>query len=301
MIQYVLDILKDKKYTVKYRNNIYSNCNSETSNMQYILLPDILLDIEEHNVEIWCEEKDKVEALLIHCVSSIQKSNSNTLQTLYTLIEKKDIRTWQHSQGVAQLAQNFTRFIQENSYDKQLATIDRSYEALSCSCAPTALYTAGLLHDVGKVIIPEWILNKPTSLDKEEFSVVKQHAVWSYEIIASAEYTLPLAPHIKAHHENWNGSGYPDGLQGFNIPVGGRLLALCDRYDAIMRPRTYKMASDPNIALHLLGLDFVTEPVQLDPYLGILFLLFILSITETEKVNDKLVKVAQEQYKKYFG
>jgi len=61
------------------------------------------------------------------------------------------------------------------------------------------------------------------------------------------------------------------------------------------------MASDPNIALHLLGLDFVTEPVQLDPYLGILFLLFILSITETEKVNDRLVKVAQEQYKKYFG
>jgi len=99
------------------------------------------------------------------------------------------------------------------------------------------VYIMGLLHDIGKLGIPEYILDKPGALNKDEFRIIRQHPVYSKEIVLKNPIFSELSAGIGAHHENWNGTGYPDGLTRTAIPLGGRLLAIIDRFDAIMRPR----------------------------------------------------------------
>jgi len=105
-----------------------------------------------------------------------------------------------------------------------------------------ALSTASLLHDVGKLAIPEHILNKPGVLSPEEYEKIKIHPAVGAEILAQARFPYPVAEIVSAHHERWDGGGYPKGLRGKEIPLAARILSVVDCYDALSSPRPFRRA-----------------------------------------------------------
>jgi diguanylate cyclase (GGDEF)-like protein/putative nucleotidyltransferase with HDIG domain len=111
---------------------------------------------------------------------------------------------------------------------------------------------AALLHDIGKLAVPEHILTKPGRLTPDEFERVRIHPTIGAEIIRAVPFPYPVASFIQSHHERWDGSGYPDGLQGERIPLGARVLAVVDYFDALTTDRPYHRAMDREAALDIL-------------------------------------------------
>ncbi len=105
-----------------------------------------------------------------------------------------------------------------------------------------ALKAASLLHDVGKIAVPEYILTKPGRLTPEEFEKMKIHPRVGADILSVVPFPYPLAPIVRHHHERWDGTGYPDGLVGEEIPIGARILAVADCFDALTSDRPYRKA-----------------------------------------------------------
>ncbi len=105
-----------------------------------------------------------------------------------------------------------------------------------------AIDLAALLHDIGKLGIPAHVLNKPGVLTKDEYEQVKQHAIIGAEILSAAALPDSVALLVRHHHENWDSTGYPDGLGGEAIPIGARILAIADCYDALTSDRPYRPA-----------------------------------------------------------
>lgn len=105
-----------------------------------------------------------------------------------------------------------------------------------------ALQAAAVLHDIGKLAVPEHIVSKAGKLTREEFDRMKIHPIVGAEILEGVRFPYPVAPIIRSHHEKWNGSGYPDGLRGEDIPVGARILAAVDSLDALASERQYRRA-----------------------------------------------------------
>ena len=103
-----------------------------------------------------------------------------------------------------------------------------------------ALRAAALLHDTGKLAVPEYILNKPGPLTASEFERMKLHASVGADILKSIDFPYPVEPIVRHHHENWDGTGYPDGLKGSEIPLGARILSVVDCYDALTSDRPYR-------------------------------------------------------------
>jgi putative nucleotidyltransferase with HDIG domain len=103
-----------------------------------------------------------------------------------------------------------------------------------------ALKAAALLHDVGKIGVPEHILNKPGRLTASEFEIMKRHAPMGADILSLIGFPYPVVPIVRHHHENWNGAGYPDGLAGEQIPIGARILSVVDCFDALTSDRPYR-------------------------------------------------------------
>jgi diguanylate cyclase (GGDEF)-like protein/putative nucleotidyltransferase with HDIG domain len=101
---------------------------------------------------------------------------------------------------------------------------------------------AALLHDIGKLAVPEHILNKPTKLTDEELKLIHQHPAVGAEIIGAVDFGYPVATLIASHHERWNGEGYPKGLKGEEIPLGSRILGIVDYFDALIADRPYHKA-----------------------------------------------------------
>jgi len=105
-----------------------------------------------------------------------------------------------------------------------------------------ALLTASFLHDIGKLAVPEHIINKPGKLTPEEFDKMKIHPVVGADILERVRFPYPVVPIVRSHHEAWDGSGYPDGLKGEEIPLGARILAVVDCFDALASDRPYRRA-----------------------------------------------------------
>jgi putative nucleotidyltransferase with HDIG domain len=112
--------------------------------------------------------------------------------------------------------------------------------------------TAALLHDIGKLAVPEHILSKPGPLTQEEFQKIRIHPQVGAEIIAAVPFPYPVAPLILSHHERWDGKGYPQGLAGADIPLGARILTIVDYYDAVTTERPYHKALNYESAISLL-------------------------------------------------
>src|SRR5262249_33392072 len=103
-----------------------------------------------------------------------------------------------------------------------------------------AIEAAALLHDMGKLAVPEYILNKPGKLTEPEFERMKLNASVGADILSAIEFPYPVVPIVRHHHENWDGTGYPDGLKGTEIPIGARILSVVDCFDALTSDRPYR-------------------------------------------------------------
>ncbi|MFZ0386228.1 MAG: diguanylate cyclase [Solirubrobacteraceae bacterium] len=108
---------------------------------------------------------------------------------------------------------------------------------------------AAELHDIGKLAIPDAILNKPGPLDPAEWEFMRQHPMIGERILAAAPALAPVAKLVRASHERWDGTGYPDGLRGEEVPIGARIVAVCDAYEAMTAHRVYQRARSPEQAL----------------------------------------------------
>jgi len=125
-----------------------------------------------------------------------------------------------------------------------------------------ALLTASFLHDIGKLAVPEHIINKPGRLTPEEFEKMKIHPVVGADILERVRFPYPVVPIIRSHHEAWDGSGYPDGLKGEEIPLGARILSVVDCFDALASDRPYRRAMP---ALEALAMIKSKAGTQFDP------------------------------------
>ena len=115
-----------------------------------------------------------------------------------------------------------------------------------------AIDIAALLHDVGKLGIPDRVLDKPGPLTTDEYDLVKQHAVIGADILSAAALPRVVALLVRHHHENWDRTGYPDGLSGQAIPIGARVIAIVDCYDALTSDRPYRRALSHSRAVAML-------------------------------------------------
>lgn len=175
---------------------------------------------EKKQVEI--EKKNAEDVALLHL---------RTIESLALAIEAKDHTSHKHLQRVRVFAVEVA---------KELDFSENEIEALRA---------AALLHDIGKLAIPEHIINKPGRLTPEEFEKMKIHTVVGAEILQRVAFPYPVAPIVRSHHERWDGTGYPDGLKGEAIPAGARVLAAVDCLDALASHRQYRNAMSLDAAM----------------------------------------------------
>jgi diguanylate cyclase (GGDEF)-like protein/putative nucleotidyltransferase with HDIG domain len=168
-------------------------------------------------------EKERVEIEKRH-VEEIASLNMRTIEALALAIEAKDHTTHTHLQRVRTYAV---------AVAKELKLGEDEIEALRA---------AALLHDIGKLAVPEQIINKPGRLTPEEFEKMKVHPLVGAEILDRVAFPYPVAPIVRSHHERWDGSGYPEGLAAEEIPIGARILAAVDCLDALASHRQYRPA-----------------------------------------------------------
>jgi len=165
----------------------------------------------------------------------VNKLYLSTIETLAMAIDAKDQVTHGHIRRVQRLAVGLARVVGVKD-DTQIKAIE----------------AAALLHDMGKLAIPEFILNKPGRLSVSEFDVMKQHANIGADILGSIHFPYPVVPIVRHHHESWDGSGYPDGLRGVTIPLGARILSVVDCFDALTSDRPYRPALSVEDAIAIL-------------------------------------------------
>lgn len=149
-----------------------------------------------------------------------------------------------------------------------------------------AIETAGLLHDIGKIAIPESILCKPGKLTDDEFVIMKSHPANSEKLIASIKKLHEISPGVKHHHERWDGRGYPDKLKGEEIPFAARIIAIADTYDAMTSTRSYRVALSHETAISEIEKCAGT---QFDPVLAKKFI----------EIQD-IIKAAKEHPEEYY-
>ncbi len=157
-------------------------------------------------------------------VEALAGLHLRTIEALALAIEAKDATTHDHLQRVRVYATEIGR------------EIKMSTEELD------ALQAAALLHDIGKLAVPEHIISKPGKLTPEEFEKMKIHPLVGAEILEEVKFPYPVVPIVRAHHEKWDGTGYPFGLAGEEIPVGARILSAVDCLDALASDRQYRRA-----------------------------------------------------------
>ena len=182
----------------------------------------------------------------------VNKLYLSTIETLAMAIDAKDQITHGHIRRVQRLAVGLAKAVGVKD-DIQIRAIE----------------AAALLHDMGKLAIPEFILNKPGKLSANEFDVMKQHANIGADILGSIQFPYPVVPIVRHHHESWDGRGYPDGLKGVTIPLGARILSVVDCFDALTSDRPYrpKLSVDEAIAVLVQRRGTMYDPLIVDRFI----------------------------------
>jgi diguanylate cyclase (GGDEF)-like protein/putative nucleotidyltransferase with HDIG domain len=189
--------------------------NWETS---LLFLPAIYLIFRSYRLYLSKLEDEKRH------VEEIANLHLRTIEALALAIEAKDQTTHAHLQRV------------------RVYAIEVAKELGMKGAELEALHAAALLHDIGKLAVPEHIISKPGRLTPEEFEKMKIHTVVGAEILERVRFPYPVVPIVRAHHEKWDGSGYPYGLKGTEIPIGARILSAVDYLDALASDRQYRRA-----------------------------------------------------------
>ncbi len=167
--------------------------------------------------------------------AKLRDLSTATLETLVNVLEAKNPFLAGHSARVA--AFSATVASEMNLSDDEIETVRM----------------AGRLHDLGMIGIREDVLNKEGKLTDEEYEHIKKHVTIGAEILSPLKHLGDVAVHVRAHHEHWNGSGYPDGLQGEDIPLGGRIICASEIYDALTTIRPYQEKLAPDEAIDRMG------------------------------------------------
>jgi len=170
-------------------------------------------------------------------VDDMASLHLRTIEALALAIEAKDQTTHDHLQRVRVYAVEVA---------KELGVSDDEMQAV---------HAAALLHDIGKLAVPEHIISKPGRLTLEEFEKMKIHPVVGAEILERVRFPYPVVPIVRAHHEKWDGSGYPAGLKGQEIPIGARILSAVDYLDALASDRQYRRALPLDEVMQRLGAE----------------------------------------------
>jgi diguanylate cyclase (GGDEF)-like protein/putative nucleotidyltransferase with HDIG domain len=168
-------------------------------------------------------------------LSQLNSLYMSTIETLAMAIDAKDQITHGHIRRVQAYAVGLAKALGVNDQ----AQIN-------------AIEAASLLHDMGKLAVPEYILNKPGPLTSPEFDKMKMHASVGADILSAIDFPYPVVPIVRHHHENWDGSGYPSGLKGTDIPIGARILSVVDCFDALTSDRPYRPRLTDKDALRIL-------------------------------------------------
>jgi len=214
-----------------------------------VLIPVIYFIYRSYRTYLGRLEDEKVH------VEEMAALHLRTIEALALAIEAKDHNTHDHLRRVRIYAMEVGKDLGLPGAEMQ------------------ALRAAALLHDIGKLAVPEQIISKPGKLTPEEFEKIKIHPVVGAEILERVQFPYPVVPIVRAHHEKWDGSGYPSGLRGEEIPIGARILAAVDCLDALASNRQYRRA---------LPLDRVME---------------IISAEAGKSFDPKVVEVLQRRYK----
>ncbi|MFH2138380.1 MAG: HD domain-containing phosphohydrolase [Candidatus Omnitrophota bacterium] len=190
------------------------------------------------------DEKSKLVEQLADQLNQISELNSKlkrnfyqTILSLATALEARDQYTHGHSERV----DLYSKIIAEELRDNQNWPIDDEFL--------DNLHVEARLHDIGKIAIPDGVLNKPGKLDDEEFNLIQAHPVKSAKILAPLEDLKENAEVIRHHHERYDGRGYPSALKGEDIPARARIIAVADSYDAMTSNRPYRKALSIEIAM----------------------------------------------------
>lgn len=191
---------------------------------------------------------EKQDAMLYRQSREIQDLNNSVIETLATAIEFRDCESGQHVQRIHDLT---LFFMQESRKCRKSYRIKEEEMPL--------IATAAIMHDVGKIAIPDYILNKPGRLTAEEFEIMKTHSAKGGDLIANVakNYDNPIYKYAhdicRYHHERWDGRGYPDGLKGDEIPIWAQIVSLADVYDALVSDRIYKKAYSHDEAIAMIA------------------------------------------------
>lgn len=172
-----------------------------------------------------------------------------TINTIISTLNEKNKREEEHSYRVSKLCE------------------DMGHALALSQDSINELKTVGLLHDIGKIAIEENILNKPGKLTVEEFEEIKRHPEVGYRILSTVNEMSEMSEYVLAHHERWNGNGYPKKLKGEDIPLQSRIIAIADAYDAMISERSYRSALSEEAAIKELtvnaGIQFDAKLVKL--------------------------------------
>ena len=210
-------------------------------------------------------------------LTELNKLYMSTIETLAMAIDAKDQITHGHIRRVQTYAVALAK--------KMGVTDDKLIGAIEA---------AALLHDMGKLAVPEYILNKPGPLTPAEFEKMKLHASVGADILSAIDFPYPVVPIVRHHHENWNGKGYPDGLSGAEIPIGARILSVVDCFDALTSDRPYRPRLPDKEAIRILveRRGTMYDPLVVDTFIRLHSGIAAPSLPETEHPLTAITKAA---------
>lgn len=184
-------------------------------------------------------------------VEQLNRLYLSTIETLAMAIDAKDQVTHGHIRRVQAHA---------TSLAKEVGVRDENLLK--------AIEAAALLHDMGKLAVPEYILNKPGKLTDAEFQKMKLHASVGADILSAIDFPYPVVPIVRHHHENWDGTGYPSGIKATAIPIGARILSVVDCFDALTSDRPYrpKLTDEEALAILKQRRGTMYDPMVVDAF-----------------------------------